>query len=220
MPDSGVSIQPVNRNTLQDQAYEVLKTAIITGQLASNTIYSVRYLAEELGISTTPVREALVRLADKNMVEFVPNRGCRIIKLSDKKLDELFTLRSLLESWAMATAAENLSPEVAKKAQAILKQMVEAAQESDLTSFLSADMDFHLLIMAEAGNDTLLDIVTGLRERTHLHGLEKIRREGRLVEVANEHHDILDAVAKGERERAHALTLDHLGHTRTDWAGE
>jgi len=206
------------QKTFQEQAYNIIKTAIVTGRLEPGEVLSAKFVAKELGISGTPVREALIRLSHKGLVEPVRNRGFRVSQVTDQELDEIFQVRSLLEPWAVGKAAGSVSMETLRQANALVDRMCAAATDSDLPEFLRLDTEFHLLLVGASGNTTLVGIVAELRERMHLHGLERIAREGGLTAVAEIHRQLLDAVANGQSEEASRLTLEHLQYTRTTWA--
>jgi len=207
------------QKTFQEQAYNIIQTAIVTGHLRPGDVYSVKSIAKELGISGTPVREALIRLSHKKLVEPVRNKGFRVSQVTDEELDQVFQVRSLLEPWAVGRAAECISKRVLRRAAALVDRMCAAAADSDLAEFLRLDTEFHLLLVAQSGNATLVQIVAELRERMHLHGLKRIAQEGGLSGVADIHRQLLESVASGDRAEASRLTLEHLQYTRTTWAG-
>lgn len=206
------------QKTFQEQAYNIIKTAIVTGHVNPGDVLSAKFVAKELGISGTPVREALIRLSHKGFVEAVRNRGFRVLQVAGQELDDIFEVRSLLEPWAVAQGTKTISKRVLREAGELVERMVAVAAETDLAEFLRLDTEFHLLLVGASGNATLTRIVGELRERMHLHGLERIAREGGLTSVAEIHRKLLDAVAAGRGEEASRLTLEHLQYTRTTWA--
>jgi len=206
------------QKTFQEQAYNIIKTAIVTGHLNPGDVLSAKFVARELGISGTPVREALIRLSHKRLVEPVRNRGFRVLQVTGKELDDIFEVRSLLEPWAVGRGTKRISKQALGDASGLVDRMCAVAAEADLAEFLRLDTEFHLLLAGASGNATLTGIVGELRERMHLHGLERIAREGGLAAVAETHRRLLDAVAAGHCEEASRLTLEHLQNTRTTWA--
>jgi DNA-binding GntR family transcriptional regulator len=206
-------------SSLREQAGDVLRASIVAGELASGALYSATVLAERLGVSATPVREAMLDLANAGLVEPVRNRGYRILAPEERDLDEISELRLMLEAPATRKVAT-----VASDAQlAALDRLVEAIEETaeagDLSGFLRADRQFHVGLLELAGNHRLVRLVEQLRDQTRLVGLKQLAEAGKLTASAAEHRRILEAVQARDADRAEQLMRAHLEHTRGIWAG-
>jgi DNA-binding GntR family transcriptional regulator len=211
-----VSLQ---RTSLRDQALTAIRHALVTGQLAAGVVYSAASLAAELGVSSSPVREAMLALVDDGLMEAVPNRGYRPTALSPADMDEIVQLRRLLEVPAVGMAAEaDLGDRLA-----ILEDLVGAIERTaaggDVAGNLEADRQFHLTLIEACGNRRLIEQISRLRDQTRLYNLPNLARTGALAASAAEHRPLLAAVALRDRPRAESLMRAHLAHLTADWRG-
>jgi DNA-binding GntR family transcriptional regulator len=210
----------VRPSSLSALAKGSIRTRIIAGEISVGRIYSVPSLAESLGVSVTPVREAMLELAAEGLVEAVPNRGFRVVELSQHDMDEILELRLMLEVPATAAIAGLPSSPEDIEAHLKLVEVIEArAQAGDTAGFLEADRDFHLSLLTALGNERLVEMVSRLRDQTRLYGVELLAREGQLEASAHEHRDLVEAIRRGDVAAVRALVTRHLRHTRGIWAG-
>ncbi len=212
-------LRQLKTTSLSRQARDAIRASIITGGIEAGKIYSVPALAERLGVSATPVREAMLELTNEGLVQPVRNRGFLVPRLSDHDLDELFELRLMLEVPSVGRAAGNITPQGAAECRALTAEIEAQAANGDLIGFLRADHLFHLRLLQELGNQRLVDIVGRLRDQVRLYGLPTLAESGLLIDSAREHAEILRAVEQGDRSRAEALMRRHVEHTRGAWAG-
>jgi DNA-binding GntR family transcriptional regulator len=181
--------------------------------------YSVPALAERFGVSATPVREAMLDLAKEGLVAAVPNKGFRIVEVSDAELDELTQLRSLVEVPTVGQLAGRIAAADLDRLRALAEQISARAQAGDLIGYVEADRRFHLELLALAGNRQLVELVDRLRARTRLYGLGRLAAQGQLSRSAAEHLALLDALAPGRPTgEAEQLIARHIGHVRGIWA--
>jgi DNA-binding GntR family transcriptional regulator len=209
----------LKRDNLREQANRVLRARIIGGELAPGQVYSANALAESLGVSATPVREALLDLAKDHLVIPVPNRGFRVIEPTDDDLEEIFALRLLLEVPPLADVIAVATDAELEALDEHVEACAAAAEAADVADFLIADRSFHLGLTDLAGNRRLTNLVAGLRDQTHLLGIKSLASSGKLGQAAQEHREVVDAVKSRDEELAKTLMARHLGHTRGIWAG-
>jgi DNA-binding GntR family transcriptional regulator len=206
------------RASYRERIGEALRAAVITGELASGRVYSVPALAEQFGVSATPVREAMLDLVKEGLVEPVPNKGFRVTVVSEAQLDEYTHLRELIEiptTVALATSADAADVEALRP---LAQAIVDAASAGDLIAYVEADTRFHLAMLALSGNRTLVETVRDLRLRSRLYGLTALMEEGELEASAREHLAILDALLARDPEAVQRVMRLHLGHVRGEWA--
>ncbi|MDQ8703803.1 GntR family transcriptional regulator [Streptomyces sp. LHD-70] len=187
-----------------DQLAVVIRDAIRRGELAGGALYSAQELGQRFGVSRTPVREALLRLADAGLVTIEKNRGVRIATASESDLAEIFTLRLLLEPPAARRAAARMSPDELLRMDTALQEMRDTAE--DVEAFFAADHRFHQAILHGSGNSRLAGQVANLRDAITLQGRRTIpgRREAR--QVIAEHERIARAItARAPSGAAHAM---------------
>lgn len=214
------SAAPLEYASLREQVRGVLRTSIVTGELEPNRLYSVGSFADRLGVSATPVREALADLAHIGLVEIIRNRGFVVSEPTDHDLDEIQQLRLMLEVPAIEQVAGRVPAEQIAACRQRVEQGKQAAAKGDLTLFLEADRDFHLRLIANYGNERLVRILEELRDQTRLYGLRELAANDRLLTSAYEHETLLDAVERGDAPAARTEIERHLRHTRGSWAGK
>lgn len=220
--DSSPASTPTTRLrpvSLREQAREALRARIVLGQIEPGEVCSVISLAEELGVSVTPVREAVMDLANHGMVEVIRNRGFRVPQLGEHDLDEIFHLRTLLEAPAMADVVRVLDGAPVPRFRQLAEEITAAAREGDLPAFLDKDRQFHLGLLELLGNGRLVVMVAQLRDQARMQGLRKLAERGELTQSGEEHIALVDAIEAGEGERAVELMRGHLAHSRGIWAG-
>jgi DNA-binding GntR family transcriptional regulator len=214
----GILDAPSERSSLRETVAEKLRGAIVTGEMRPGQVYSAVALAQQLGVSATPVREAMLTLVQDGMVEVVRNKGFRVIELTDSDLDQITYIRRLIEVPALAEIAAGSRHAEAAALRPEAEAIVAAATRGDLTEYLRADRELHLGLLRLSGNEILVQIVGDLRARARLYGLRGLMESGTLVSSAAEHADLVDLVAKGDAEGARALMDRHIGHIRTTWS--
>ncbi|PZF84762.1 GntR family transcriptional regulator [Jiangella anatolica] len=206
-------------SSLRDQALRVIRARIISGELAPGRLYALGAVAEQLGVSVTPVREAVLDLAREGLVELARNRGFRVREMTERDLDEIVELRRMIEVAAVRTIAERGLLADADRLREIAAATEKCAADGDWVGFLDHDRDLHMGLLAHLGNERLLKIVGSLRDQGRLYGLDRVAGSASLMESTHEHDALIDAVAAGEADLAAAIMDRHLRHTRGIWAG-
>ncbi|MFD7730217.1 GntR family transcriptional regulator [Kitasatospora phosalacinea] len=213
-PRNLISVQ----ERLRDQVAHALRAALISGELRPGVVYSAPTLAVDFGVSATPVREAMLDLAREGLVEAVRNKGFRVTELSDRDLDEFTEIRALIEIPTVGQVARVATVEQLEALRPQAEAIVAAARKHDLIGYLEADRQFHLDLLALAGNARLVETVGDLRKRSRLYGLNRLDQQGELVTSAEEHLELLDVLLTGDAEAAQECMTRHLGHIRHLWA--
>lgn len=188
------------------------------GDIAPGQVESVVKVAAELGVSITPVREAVMDLANLGIVEDIRNKGFRVPQLTDQDLDEIFKIRTMLEVPAMREAAEKFGDRDSGPFRTLAEDIVLAAEAGDVRSFLDSDRLFHKALLQTLGNRRLVNTVEQLRDQARMQGLQKLADHGDLTESAVEHLEILEAIISHNGELAAELMKKHLTHSRGIWA--
>jgi DNA-binding GntR family transcriptional regulator len=212
-------VKTLTPTSLREQAAQVIRASILANELEAGEIYSATVLAQRLGVSPTPVREAMLDLANGGLVEPVRNRGFRILTPDDRDLDEISELRLMLEPAAMRALCERATDEQLQELESVVAAIEDRADAADVAGFLVADREFHLGLLEILGNRRLVRLVAQLRDQTRLAGLSELAREGNLTASAREHRVILAALRQRDADAAERLMRRHLVHTRGIWAG-
>ncbi|PCG83171.1 GntR family transcriptional regulator [Streptomyces sp. WZ.A104] len=207
-----------SRERLRDQVAHALRAALISGELRPGAVYSAPTLAEDFGISATPVREAMLDLAREGLVEPVRNKGFRVTEVDDRDLDQYTEIRALIEIPVTGRVTRTATRDELEALRPLAEEIVRAARGRDLIGYLEADRRFHLALLGLAGNERLVETVGDLRKRTRLYGLTALDERGELIPSAEEHLELLDVMLTGDAEGAEACMARHLGHVRSLWA--
>lgn len=207
----------VRRASLRDQVLSAIRNALVTGELVPGAVYSAAALATDLGVSNSPVREAMLALVDEGLMEAVPNRGYRPVSLSAADTAEIIQLRELLEVPAVGLAAESDLSDIRTELARLVDVIEASAAAGDVAGNLAADRQFHLMLAGACGNRRLVNLMAGLRDQARLYNLRHLAETGELRASAAEHRPLLAAVASGDRLAAERLMRAHLAHLTTDW---
>jgi DNA-binding GntR family transcriptional regulator len=180
--------------------------------------YSAPALAQEFGVSATPVREAMVDLCSEGLIETVRNKGYRVTEVSDRDLDDITDLRLMIEPTASRRAVAAATPQDIARLRELADRIVDGARQGDLIQYLDADRDFHLTLLGLSGNKRIVKTVAELRAQTRLYGLARLAQSEKLESSAAEHHVIVDRLAAGDGPGIEAIIVRHIGHVRGKWA--
>jgi DNA-binding GntR family transcriptional regulator len=195
------------------QITETLRAAIISGEMQTGVVYSAPDIAARLGVSPTPVREAMLHLATEGLIEVARNKGFRIVEPSDKDLDDIFELRCLIEVPTVGKlASEGVAEAALDRLASLAKATVQAAKKGDWT-----DLAFHQAMLELSGNDQLVETVRVLRSKSRLFGLGSPEKMHWVMSTSHEHELLVELLRAGDRRKAEALMRDHIGHVYEAW---
>ena len=213
------SIRKVEKSaSLRERIGEALSAAIVSGELAPGSMVTVPGMAAEFEVSATPVREAMLDLEKRGFVQSVANKGFRVTEVSQKDLQDIIEIRTLLEGPIMAALAADNSPLDMPRWRELADQISDHADAGDLTEFIETDRDFHLGLIALHGNARLGELVKELRSQTRMVGLAKMTNSPELSKSAREHHEMLDLIDRHDGVALAALMAGHFAHV-LDWWG-
>ncbi len=207
------------RRSLRDEIAQILRAAVISGDLAPGTTYSAPSLADQFGVSATPVREAMLDLSREGLVEIVRNKGFRVTRLTPAELDAIIEIRALLEVPTIrGLAGRGVDAAVLDRLRPLAAGIEDAARRRDFIAHVAIDMEFHLALIGLAGNARLVDMVRSLRTSSRLSGLRGVQDEAALLDSMHEHAELLDRIAARDADGAEDLMRRHIGHVRGLWA--
>jgi DNA-binding GntR family transcriptional regulator len=197
----------------RDRAYQHLRAVVLSDPAVSGTFINEQAVATDVGISRTPVREALLMLAAEDLVQLVPHRGAFVAPVPGREIAEMMQARGVIECWAATTAltAGNTPVEAMS---AVLDQQRAIVGEGDAKQFIELDSQFHALLVQAAGNSVLARLYDNLRAKHVVLGLVALQRSAtRRQEVVAEHQAIVDGLAAGRPDTAEKAILSHLDST-------
>ena len=211
MPKFAALKQP---ESLAKMAYEAIRKSILSGQWKIGELYNEKAIAADLGISRTPVREALLELASQDLIIFLPRRGLMVNRFTRRDVDEIFELRKAIELAAVEKVTVAAPPfDLFEIEDALLSQR-KAVKQKDYFAFMEADRLFHTSFSELTSNRRLIAILDNIRDMIHVMGAKALALEGRAVEVINEHQTILEAVKKGNLAEARRAMAYHLDQSK------
>lgn len=205
--------QIINKNNLSETVKDVLKNRIINNDLNPGDKLHLNSLSRELGVSGTPIREALHKLEREGFLENVPHRGFFIKEIKAKDLIEIFQVREALEVLAIRLATPLFTEKDIKKMEELLEKSKIALKNNDKKVFINFDRAMHSLIIGRSGNRRVLDIIENLNDFIHVLRIRKIRgvEAGERVRLAiQEHETILQAIKEIDVQKAAAAMSTHL----------
>ncbi|HEX3031466.1 MAG TPA: GntR family transcriptional regulator [Bacillota bacterium] len=204
---------PVKLDTykpLREIVFESLREAIINGSLEPGERMMEIQLAEEMGVSRTPVREAIRKLELEGFVVMIPRKGAYVAGISYKDIADVFEIRAALESLAAGLAAERITEEEMEALERSLVKVAESTESNDLNLLINADTDFHDLIYKASRNERLVQIVSNLREQIQRFRKTSLSQPGRMKLALDEHRQIVEAVCNRDVELASKLAKEHI----------
>lgn len=203
--------QSGSRRTAHEYVRDTLRVAILRGSVSGGTRLVQADIASELGVSTTPVREALRDLASEGLIELDAHRGAVVKKFRYGELVEIHDLTKLLEPEAMRLAAEAADPVVVNAAERLADAM---EVESDVGRWVELNREFHESLVAGIGRPRLLTVLKGLRDTSAPYiGLALQHEDYRLGHANLHHRQLIEAVRSGDVERAAELSSRHVDLT-------
>jgi DNA-binding GntR family transcriptional regulator len=199
---------------LYQEVAERLRERIFAHELTPGDWIDEQKLAEQYGISRTPLREALKVLASEGLVELKPRRGCYVTEVSSQDIDEIFPLMALLEGRCACIAVQQATPADIRKLKSIHEKLELAAKEERINAFFEANQEFHRSIQEMTNNRWLLSVIQDLRKVLKLSRLHSLSLEGRLQQSLDEHRVIMAAFEAGDADKAEKSMHDHLLYGR------
>jgi DNA-binding GntR family transcriptional regulator len=199
--------------TRTERAYAYTKQRVLDATYAGGDLLTEGEVADALGISRTPVREAFLRLEGEGLLRLYPKRGALVVPVSAGEVEAVMETRALVERFAFSKAIARGADVVGEMRAAIARQE-ERAADGDLDGFVEADRAFHTALVSAAGNPIVLSLYESLRDRQQRMGVTALRREPRrLAEILDEHRALTEAVASGDVEETLELLDAHLHGT-------
>ena len=200
------------RRSLNDKAYEHLRQAILGGDLPVGTIIAETKVAEDLGISKTPVRQALQLLRTEGLLEVGPRRQLVVRGFSAAHRNEVLRVREALEEIAVETACRVISVDDIDMLRLLLLRQGRAADAYDENAFLVLDEEFHVLIAKSANLPIVARLLEQMRGFARIMRLGKTQPPEHLQDILVEHTRIVDAIEKRDVVTAQAALHEHLHH--------
>lgn len=199
--------------TRADFVYQILKDKIISGQIRPGTRIDQGSLSKEMGLSETPIREALRQLTSEGFIIYLPHIGAVVKKFTKREMEEFLEVRSILEIAATDKSIPLLTPEDLEGLRSLFAGMTKAANEGDYHQYISLNKKFHLLLVSRCRNSFLVDMVSNLWDRSEITQHVFENEPEMMLESNRYHSEILDAISSSKFSKARELVKQHKAKT-------
>ena len=195
---------------LRDVVFNTLRNAILTGELEPGERLMEIKLAEKLGVSRTPIREAIRKLELEGLVVMTPRKSAEVARITRKDLTDVLEVRRVLECLAIELSCQKITGDISSQLEENLVRFKGAIRKNDIKEIAITDVDFHEIIYKSTGNKRLIQILNNLREQMYRYRFEYIKDKETRENLANEHRSIIDALAVGNIEEGRRAILKHI----------
>ena len=211
MADTKFNINTNEYLPLRDVVFNTLRDAILTGKLVPGERLMENQLADKLGVSRTPVREALRMLELENLVELVPRKGAQVLDMSEKDIINILEVRSALEGLATSVACKKMTKEDLQQLKNMEVDFEKAVADNDVEHFVDIDEDFHDLIFAATENDKLINIFRNLRIQLYRYRMAQAKNnETSMSTIVAHHRSIIRAIENHDAEEGASIAQGHI----------
>ena len=197
---------------LRDVVFNTLRQAILRGELKPGERLMEIQLANKLGVSRTPIREAIRKLELEGLVLMIPRKGAEVAEITEKNMLDVLEVRRALEELAVKLACERITEEEIQELKDAADAFQKILSEKDLTKIAEADEAFHDVIFKSTGNDRLIQLLNSLREQMYRYRLEYLKREEYHPQLLEEHQQIIDRITRKDQSEAAELIDRHIGN--------
>ena len=195
---------------LRDVVFNTLRQAIITGEFAPGELLMEIVLAERLGVSRTPVREAIRKLELEGRVVMVPRKGAEVARITEKSLKEVLEVRCALEELGVILACRRITDEGKEELKKAHQEFKKAVESKDFLEIATKDEAFHECIFESTDNKRLLQIINNLKEQMYRYRMEYVKDIGYHEKLVKEHEEMLDAITSGNEKKAEEIMKKHI----------
>lgn len=195
---------------LRDVVFETLRQAILRGELKPGERLMEIHLAQKLGVSRTPVREAIRKLELEGLVRMIPRKGAVVAEITISDLEDVLEVRLALEELAVKLACRSITEEQLAQMRRLSEEFKKTLCGSDVGACAQADMKFHEAIYDATGNSRLVQILNNLREQMYRYRMEYLKDRQSHNILVQEHEEILDALQRRDEAKAVEVTNGHI----------
>lgn len=206
-------LQPIQLDVykpLREVVCDVLREAIREGMLAPRERLMEIRLAEELGVSRTPIREAIRKLEQEGFVVMIPRRGAYVADISIKDISQVFEIRGALEELAAGLAAERITENELEYLEQMVVKIRSYIESKDMDKIIEADVNFHDVLYKASRNERLVEIINNLREQMLRFRSYSMNQPGRLSNTWEEHRLLVEAIAARDADKARSIASMHM----------
>lgn len=195
---------------LRDVVFNTLRRAILTGELKPGERLMEIHLANKLGVSRTPIREAIRKLELEGLVIMIPRRGAEVAQITEKSLKDVLEVRRALDALCVELACDRISEEEKAQLRQACDTFERATGTKNVTAIAEADVALHDIIVQATGNKRLIQLINNLSEQMYRYRFEYIKDESRHDNLVEEHRMIYESILENDKERAAQAAKLHI----------
>ena len=195
---------------LRDVVFNTLRQAILTGELKPGERLMEIHLANRLGVSRTPIREAIRKLELEGLVTMIPRRGAEVAQITEKSMKDVLEVRRTLDALSAELACERISPEEEEALKKACQNFEEAVKTKDAKIIAKADVALHDIIAAATGNQRLIQLINNLAEQMYRYRFEYIKDASQHERIIKEHRIIYESIVKKDKVAASEMAKTHI----------
>lgn len=195
---------------LRDVVFNTLRQAILRGELKPGERLMEIQLANKLGVSRTPIREAIRKLELEGLVLMIPRKGAEVAEITEKSLTDVLEVRRALEELAVRLACEKISPQQIQELKDTARGFQESLKGGDITGIAEADVKFHDVIYIATENQKLIQLLNNLREQMYRFRVEYLKRSDFHEQLIREHEEIIETIENGQKDKAAQVVCQHV----------
>lgn len=195
---------------LRDVVFHTLRDAILKGELKPGERLMEMHLANKLGVSRTPIREAIRMLEQEGLAVTIPRRGAQVAKMTEKDLEDVLEIRDALDELAVIGACENINDEELAQLREAMRHFEGIVRTGDVRRIVEADEGFHNVIYMASHNPKLVNIIKNLREQMYRYRYEYLKDDSRYAQLVEEHAAIVDGLMRRDAAFVKKIMHTHL----------
>lgn len=199
---------------LRDVVFNTLRQAILTGELKPGERLMEIHLANKLGVSRTPIREAIRKLELEGLVTMIPRRGAEVAQITEKSMNDVLEVRRAMDALCVELACERISDEELAQLSTACDAFAEAVKTKDIKVIAHADVALHDIIVQATGNKRLVQLINNLSEQMYRYRFEYLKDTSRHESLIQEHHMIYEGILKKDKEAASQAAKLHIDNQK------
>lgn len=197
---------------LRDVVFNTLRQAILRGKLKPGERLMEIQLANKLGVSRTPVREALHKLEQEGLVLTTPRKGAEVADISAKSLQDVLEVRQALEALAIQLACDKITEEQIRELEQAAKNFRDVLDSDDVTQIAEADVAFHDVIIIATDNQKLIQLLNNLREQMYRFRVEHLKNKAYHPQLLKEHKEMIEYIRERRKDEATKIIRQHVNN--------
>ncbi len=199
---------------LREVVFNTLRQAILTGELKPGERLMEIHLANRLGVSRTPIREAIRKLELEGLVTMIPRRGAEVAQITEKSMNDVLEVRRALDALCVELACERITQEKLEELKAACDGFEKAVKTKDVKKIAQADVALHDIIVEATGNQRLIQMVNNLSEQMYRYRFEYIKDSEQHENLVEEHRIIYESLVKKDKETASSAAKLHIDNQK------